>query len=103
MIEPERMAPGSIMPVYDWMATTEIDTSMTAAKINAMRTLGVPYEEGYELVANLDVVAQQQAIVKSLAEDGIKDAAPNTELIAIIAYLQRLGTDIKLENQSAEK
>ncbi len=103
MIEPERMAPGSIMPVYAWMAKTEIDTTTTAAKINAMRTLGVPYEDGYELVANVDVVAQQQTIVNSLNKDGIKNVAPNTEMIALIAYLQRLGTDIKLQNQTAEK
>jgi cytochrome c oxidase cbb3-type subunit I/II len=100
-IEPERMSPGSIMPVYTWFARTAIDTSSTAAKINAMRTLGVPYEEGYELIANQDVVAQQQQIVASLAKDDIV-AEPNTEMIAIIAYLQRLGTDIKLEQKTAE-
>jgi cytochrome c oxidase cbb3-type subunit I/II len=101
MIEPDRMSPGSLMPVYSWMAETEIDTSTTRAKINAMRTLGVPYEEGYEQIANADVVAQQNAIVKSLEKDQIT-AAPNTELVALIAYLQRLGTDVKLEQQTAK-
>jgi len=102
MIEPSRMSPGSLMPVYKWLAVTEIDTSTTQAKINAMRTLGVPYEEGYEKIANQDVVSQQAQIVKSLAGDNI-EAEPNTELVALIAYLQRLGTDIKLEDQTAEK
>ncbi len=102
MIEPERMSPGSIMPVYSWLATTPIDTSTTVAKINAMRTLGVPYAEGYELQANEDVVAQQNKIVKSLAVDDIQ-AEPNSELIALIAYLQRLGTDIKMADQTSEK
>lgn len=102
MIEPSRMSPGSLMPVYKWLAVTEIDTSTTEAKINAMRTLGVPYQEGYEKIANQDVVAQQEQIVKSLAVDNI-EAEPNTELVALIAYLQRLGTDIKLEDQTAEK
>jgi cytochrome c oxidase cbb3-type subunit I/II len=101
MIEPDRMSPGSLMPVYSWLAETEIDTSTTRSKINAMRTLGVPYEEGYEQIANADVVAQQNAIVKSLENDQIT-AAPNTELVALIAYLQRLGTDIKLEKQTAK-
>ena len=101
MIEPERMSPGSIMPVYKWLAVDVLDTTTTRAKINAMRTLGVPYAEGYEHLANADVVAQQNEIVASLAKDDI-NAAPNTELIALIAYLQRLGTDIKLENQTAE-
>jgi cytochrome c oxidase cbb3-type subunit I/II len=101
-VEPERMSPGSIMPVYAWLAKTPIDTGTTAAKIKAMRTLGVPYEEGYEHIANQDVAAQQAQIVASLAKDGIT-AEPNTEMVAIIAYLQRLGTDIKLERQTAEK
>ncbi len=101
MIEPERMSPGSIMPVYSWMAETPIDTSMTRAKINAMRTLGVPYAEGYENEANADVVAQQNKIVQSLAVDNIT-AEPNSELVAIIAYLQRLGTDIKMADQTSE-
>jgi cytochrome c oxidase cbb3-type subunit I/II len=96
------MSPGSIMPVYAWLAKTPIDTGTTAAKIKAMRTLGVPYEEGYEHIANQDVAAQQAQIVASLAKDGIT-AEPNTEMVAIIAYLQRLGTDIKLERQTAEK
>ena len=102
MIEPSRMSPGSLMPVYKWLAVTDIDTSTTSAKINAMRTLGVPYQDGYEKIANQDVVAQQDQIVKSLAGDNIQ-AEPNTELVALIAYLQRLGTDIKLEDQTANK
>lgn len=101
MIKPERMSPGSIMPVYKWLATTMIDTSTTMAKINAMRTLGVPYVEGYQWIANEDVVAQQNMIVESLARDDIT-AEPNTEMIALIAYLQRLGTDIKMQNKAAE-
>jgi cytochrome c oxidase cbb3-type subunit I/II len=74
------------------------------AKINAMRTLGVPYPEGYELIANDDVKAQQMQIVESLRGDEI-EADPNTELVALIAYLQRLGTDIAMadESQTAEK
>jgi len=101
MIEPERMSPNSIMPVYAWLAEKHIDTTTTRAKINAMRVLGVPYQEGYENIANDDVVKQQLQIVESLKEQKI-EADPNTELIALIAYLQRLGTDIALEEQTAE-
>ncbi|HKL02280.1 MAG TPA: cytochrome-c oxidase, cbb3-type subunit I [Cryomorphaceae bacterium] len=101
MIEPDRMSPGSLMPVYSFLAETDIDTTTTVSKINAMRTLGVPYEEGYEYIANEDVVRQQKQILESLSEDEI-EAEPNTELIALIAYLQRLGTDIKLQDKTAE-
>lgn len=101
MIEPERMSPNSIMPTYAWLAEEHIDTTTTNAKIGAMRTLGVPYPEGYERIANQDVEKQQMMIVESLAGDEIQ-ADPNTELVALIAYLQRLGTDIALEDQTAE-
>jgi len=101
MIEPERMSPGSIMPTYAWLATEQVDTSMTAAKINAMRTLGVPYAEGYEHRANADLRAQQSEIVKSLKTDNI-EADPNSKMVALIAYLQRLGTDIQTESETAD-
>ncbi|MCZ4407395.1 cytochrome-c oxidase, cbb3-type subunit I [Cryomorphaceae bacterium 1068] len=104
MIEPDRMSPNSIMPVYGFLIDHNVDTSTTVAKINAMRTLGVPYPEGYELIANDDVKAQQMQIVESLRGDEI-EADPNTELVALIAYLQRLGTDIAMadESKTAEK
>jgi len=94
MMDPRLMSPGSIMPDYDWLITQNLDTTTTAAKINAMRTLGVPYEAGYELKANADLNKQAQAIADNLANDKIK-VNSNKEIIAIIAYLQRLGTDIK--------
>ena len=104
MIEPERMSPNSIMPVYGFLLDHNVDTSSTVAKINAMRTLGVPYADGYELIANEDVYKQQMKIVESLRGDEI-EADPNTELVALIAYLQRLGTDIAMadESKTAEK
>jgi cytochrome c oxidase cbb3-type subunit I/II len=99
MIEPERMSPNSIMPVYGFLLDHDIDTTTTKAKINAMRTLGVPYPDGYEMIANDDIVKQQKQIIESLRGDEI-EAAPNTEMIALIAYLQRLGTDIAMSDES---
>jgi len=97
MIDPVSMSPNSIMPRYHWLATTELDTNVTAPRINALRKVGVPYPEGYELVANRDAMAQADSIAQNLREAGI-EAAPYTEMIALIAYLQRLGTDIKVVN-----
>jgi cytochrome c oxidase cbb3-type subunit I/II len=82
------------MPVYDWLIDQKLDTTTTAAKIRAMQTLGVPYPNGFANVANRDVDKQAKAIAANLAIDKI--TVPNDrEIIAIIAYLQRLGTDIK--------
>ncbi|HRO41595.1 MAG TPA: cytochrome-c oxidase, cbb3-type subunit I [Flavipsychrobacter sp.] len=99
MYEPTSMSPGSIMPNYAWLAEDDLDTSETPAKIRAMQTLGVPYEPGYDKVANRDVVKQQNEIKASLAKDGIKTEG-NKEMIALIAYMQRIGKDIKLEQKT---
>lgn len=94
MIDPTTMSPGSIMPAYPWLATQTLDISTTAAKVKAMQTLGVPYRDGFAEVANEQLKAQAELIAKDLKQNNIK-ANSDTEIIALIAYLQRLGTDIK--------
>ena len=84
--------------IYDDLLDDDLDTTSTAPKIRAMMTLGVPYPEGYDKIANQDLVRQQNKIVNNLKESGI-EALPNKEIIAMISYLQRLGTDIKGENK----
>ncbi|WP_036692973.1 cytochrome-c oxidase, cbb3-type subunit I [Pedobacter glucosidilyticus] len=97
MLDPRTMSPGSIMPAYDWLISQELDTTTTASKIKALRSLGVPYPDGYELIANQDLDKQAKGISENLAKDKIK-VGSNKEIVAIIAYLQRLGTDIKAKN-----
>lgn len=94
MLAPEDISPGSIMPPYPWLLTDDLDTSNTAAKIRAMITLGVPYEEGYDQRANADLMKQAQEITANLKAEKI-NTKPNKEIIALIAYLQRLGRDIE--------
>ncbi len=91
--EPASMSEGSIMPPYPFMLTQELDTSSTSAKINAMRTMGVPYAQGFENTANQNLMQQANGIVNNLASDSIR-ISPNKEVIALIAYVQRMGTDI---------
>jgi cytochrome c oxidase cbb3-type subunit I/II len=100
MMDPRLMSPGSIMPNYDWLLTQTLDTTTTVAKINAMRKLGVPYAPGYEKIANKELDAQAQGIADNLGKDHIK-VKSNKEIVAIIAYLQRLGMDIKA-NKTAD-
>ena len=116
MYEPQEMSPGSIMPAYQWLIRNPLDKSMTEKKMEVMVSLGVPYTE--EEIANAQDLmnAQSETIVNSLKEDpdllesferGKKEALENgedyvemkdREIIALIAYLQRLGTDIKVED-----
>ncbi|HEY0656514.1 MAG TPA: cytochrome-c oxidase, cbb3-type subunit I [Chryseosolibacter sp.] len=96
MLAPDAVSTGSIMPAYPWLFEQVIDKSATAGKIKALRTVGVPYEEGYEDQANADLEKQSDAIARSLKADGI-EVMPDAEIVAMIAYLQRLGKDIKAE------
>ena len=91
--EPGSISEGTIMPAYVFMLEQNLDTSTTSAKINAMITLGVPYAKGYGNTANQDLLLQAQSIADDLKGDSIK-ISPNKEVIALIAYIQRLGTDI---------
>lgn len=97
MLEPVSMAPGSIMPPYPWLFEKSVDAGTTNSKIHAMRRLGVPYPRNYEAKANDDMKKQAKSIAESLAKDKIVIQS-DKEIIALIAYLQRLGTDIKAKN-----
>ncbi|HOJ02719.1 MAG TPA: cytochrome-c oxidase, cbb3-type subunit I [Bacteroidota bacterium] len=96
MYDPTSMSPGSIMPPYPWLIEDDLDYSNLEAKINALRSIGVPYAPGFEKKAADDLRAQAETIAKELDAAGIKTRW-NKEIIALIAYLQRLGTDIKTE------
>jgi cytochrome c oxidase cbb3-type subunit I/II len=101
MLAPDAVSTGSIMPAYPWLFEQVIDKDLTAGKINALRTVGVPYEEGYENKANDDLDQQATQITDNLKADGI-DVHSDAEIVALIAYLQRLGKDIKGEKISKQ-
>ncbi len=102
MLEPAAISQGSIMPAYPWLFTQNIDKSETAGKITALRTIGVPYEPGYEETANGDLESQAQKIAANLKSEGI-EVVDDAEIVALIAYLQRLGRDIKSEQSASNK
>ena len=116
MYDPQSTSPGSIMPRYQWLTANTLDTSDTQAKMKAMITLGVPYSDTE--VSNALTTLQTQAlqVEKNLHQDpsfvenyeAEKQAAAadgeefipihKREIVALIAYLQRLGTDIKVKD-----
>ncbi len=102
MDDPQAISPGTIMPAYSFLLDKDLDTAGTAAKIKAMRTMGVPYKNGYELYANKDLMEQAAKIQASLQKDNIK-VKQTAEILAVIAYLQRLGTDIDKNKLAANK
>lgn len=101
LIYPPSTSDKSIMPEYPWLAEDELDLGLLQGKISAMRTLGVPYPEGYEEQALADLQAQAQEIATDIeaASSGDLEVSSNREIIALIAYLQRLGTDIESKDE----
>ena len=93
MREPGSMSPGSIMPNYAWLLEQTLNTSQTQDKLAAMKKLGVPYSTQEVNDAVKDLNTQAKAIQANLAAEKIK-VNQDKEIIALIAYLQRLGTDI---------
>jgi len=95
MEDPRSTTPQSIMPAYPWLARTPLKWSAVERGVAAQSTLGVPYTP--EQVRNAGGLAREQAkqIAGAIARQGGPAGLEETELVALVAYLQRLGTDIK--------
>lgn len=92
MEDPQQTSPGSIMPRYQWLLERQLDSSRIELKFKTMRQLGVPYTDGDELNAAGNLRAQANEIAAGLKASGI-EVESDREIIAMIAYLQRMGTD----------
>lgn len=109
---PKSVVPGTVMPAYPWLATTELDLSHIDDDLRVQAVLGVPYTA--DMIANAQADARAQASADA-SEDLTKrypkaqvrdyDGRPDrlTEADALIAYLQVLGTfvDFKLYDDKA--
>jgi cytochrome c oxidase cbb3-type subunit I/II len=91
MDDPRATSPGSIMPNYPHLRTTHVDFGATRGKLTALQTLGIPYDDEEVAHAEEDAHAQAAGIAAGLASDETVD--PDSQLVALIAYLQRLGRD----------
>ena len=85
------------MPAYPWLYTQSIDSAIVGSKIRAMQKLGVPYAKEYDRQAVGDMRAQAALIAEHLQQQNAP-ADPEKEIVALIAYLQRLGTDISAQH-----
>ncbi|MCH2174384.1 MAG: cytochrome-c oxidase, cbb3-type subunit I [Lentisphaeria bacterium] len=106
---PASRTPGSIMPRYSWLLHNDVQMDILIPSIKSLRRIGVPYPKGYEDVAIEDYKKQAMDYVLDLEKDvdykelfpnaksqeEIRERAAQKEIIPLIAYLQRLGTDIK--------
>jgi cytochrome c oxidase cbb3-type subunit I/II len=90
MENPRSVSAGSTMPNYPWLLTKATDTAALPGKISVQRMLGVPYPAWSPAEVFASVDAQAKAIADDLRAAGTS-AAPDREIIALIAYLQKLG------------
>lgn len=90
LVDPRSTSPGSNMPNYAFMKEARLDVSRTGRKISALRALGVPYSDGEIRKASSSASEQAESLRSDLEAQGVRIAA-DSEMIALIAYLQRLG------------
>jgi cytochrome c oxidase cbb3-type subunit I/II len=90
MHDPRQISPGSTMPNYPWLFTQRTDFAALPKKISVQRRLGVPYPEQPDAVILADAKAQAEALVAELQPGGVQIAG-DREILALIAYLQKLG------------
>ena len=91
MKDPREVVAGSIMPSYPWLFKDKVDFAGLSKRLGAMQTLGVPYTIEEVRYAAESAASDAQAIVKSLEAEGVTHAKAEQEIVALIAYLQKLG------------
>jgi cbb3-type cytochrome c oxidase subunit II len=94
MQDPQSTTPQSIMPAYAWLETSELDFASAQKRVDAMAMLGVPYGDA---VLHAERMARQQSqeIAQRILSQGGPQNLEDKQITALVAYLQRLGTDIK--------
>ncbi|HKJ06608.1 MAG TPA: cytochrome-c oxidase, cbb3-type subunit I [Flavobacteriaceae bacterium] len=109
MLDPRSTSPGSIMPRYSWLIKNDLNASDLEKKMKALAKLGVPYSEEDIAGAKQLLLAQAQTVEESLRQDPefVKNYGNSNiqtkEITALIAYLQRVGTDINTEETALNK
>jgi cbb3-type cytochrome c oxidase subunit II len=101
MENPRSTSPRSIMPNYDWLLRKEADLDALPTKLRVMRRVGVPYTDAEIESAVADARQQAEAIAQEVAAQGGPEGLAGKEITALVAYLQRLGTDLKAAGTTA--
>ena len=100
MMDPRQISEGSIMPPYAFLEDARIDADGTAAKMRGMRSVGVPYTAEQIGASATAERARGTVIAANLAEQGQAGVAPDSEMVALIAYLQRIGKNTTAVGES---
>ncbi len=98
---PSSTTPGSIMPAFPHLQATPLDTSLIQTKMNALRITGVPYTDADLETATESIQRQAQTIAADVEAQKGPPGLSDKEIVALVAYLQRLGSDIKWRTPAA--
>jgi cytochrome c oxidase cbb3-type subunit I/II len=93
MLDPRSVAQLSIMPAYPWLFKEKIDYAVLNKKFSVMKMLGVPYSSDEIDNAAALAKAQAKSILDGLRASGVTEDIEDANILALIAYLQRLGHD----------
>jgi cytochrome c oxidase cbb3-type subunit I/II len=101
MEDPRSTTPQSIMPAYPWLLRQPLDWGSLGARVKAQVSLGVPYRPD-EVERAADLGRQQaQGLAREVVQQGGPAGLEDRKVVALVAYLQRLGTDIKTPPRAA--
>lgn len=84
----------SIMPSYPWLLKNKLDFEVIPRKVRVMATLGVPYTKKDIALAKHHAMWQAERVAQMVAKQGGPAGLQRKEIVAIVAYLIRLGTDV---------
>lgn len=112
--KPSDLTPGSIMPPYPWLMDKKIDFESIPLRIAAQQALGVPYENYEDELRSQSVDDAKQQAAEIAAEFILQNGGPyrtedgnvvdlsDKQVVALVAYLQRLGTDLFAQAPTSE-
>ena len=102
MEDPTSTSPGSIMPAYPHLLTNTLDLSGTQRKMEGLMMLRVPYTPAEAEAAVETARAQAARIGEEIVAQGGPAGLEDKQIVALVAYLQRLGTDINAPAEDAQ-
>jgi cytochrome c oxidase cbb3-type subunit I/II len=101
MLDPRAVVPNSIMPSYPWLYGAAVDVPVVAEKLRVLKKLGIPYTDEQVRDAAENYAAQAALVVGNLITQGKTDAADDSEIVALVAYLMRLGRNLEPAGKQA--
>lgn len=102
MENPRSTSPNSIMPPYPHMLENELDLSDLPTKLKRLRILGTPYSDD-EVENAVEIArAEAEAIAREVEAQGGPQGLETKQIVALVAYLQRLGKDIEASTTAEE-